>query len=117
MGAQQTFLLQRLKRLGYIPDEEGPYPTLPKDTPKEGGNLKGLSFFRRQRVQPGGDKQLNGQRDAGLLTLFGDHGQYWSLFEWEYDGHTKAIGEDQEYKCLDEWRRWHRAGPEAWALR
>ncbi len=62
-------------------------------------------------------KALGRETNWAEFTLFGDHGQYWSLFEWEYDGFTKAIGEDQEYKCLDEWRRWHRAGPQAWAQR
>jgi hypothetical protein len=51
------------------------------------------------------------------FTLFGDHGQYWSLFEWDYAGFTGVIGEDQEYKGLDNWRRWHRAGSQAWKRR
>jgi hypothetical protein len=51
------------------------------------------------------------------FELFGDHGQYWSLFGWQYDGFEDAIGEDQEYKALDEWRRWHRGGDAAWKLR
>lgn len=48
------------------------------------------------------------------FNLFADHGQYWSQFAWDYDGFTGAVGEDQEYKGLDDWRRWHRAGPEVW---
>ena len=51
------------------------------------------------------------------FTLFSDHGQYWSLFDWEYDGFKNAIGEDQEYKGLDDWRRWHRAGAQLWSKR
>jgi hypothetical protein len=51
------------------------------------------------------------------FMLFPDHGQWWTLFQWEYDGFTSAVGEDQEYYGIQEFRRWHRAGPEAWRTR
>jgi hypothetical protein len=57
------------------------------------------------------------ERTWAEFTLFSDHGQYWSLFEWDYDDFRGVVGEDQEYKGLDDWRRWHRAGPEAWRRR
>lgn len=49
--------------------------------------------------------------------LFPDHGQWWTLFEWDYDGHVAAIGEDQEYYGIQQFRRWHRAGPDEWRRR
>jgi hypothetical protein len=51
------------------------------------------------------------------LTLFPDRSQWWTLYQWDYDGFTDAVGEDQEYYPLHAFRRWHRAGPKAWALR
>ena len=49
--------------------------------------------------------------------LFPERGQWWTLFRWDYDGRTGAVGEDQEYYGIHEFRKWHRAGPEAWAKR
>ncbi len=54
---------------------------------------------------------------AAQLILFPDHGQWWTLYQWEYDGFTNAIGEDQEYYSLDDFRRWLRASPETWKTR
>jgi hypothetical protein len=54
---------------------------------------------------------------AAEFMLFPDHGQWWTLFRWEYDGFTDAVGEDQEYYGIQDFRRWHRAGPEAWTTR
>jgi hypothetical protein len=51
------------------------------------------------------------------FMLFPDRGQWWTLFRWDYDGFTGAVGEDQEYYGLHEFRRWHRGGPEAWSKR
>ena len=51
------------------------------------------------------------------FMLFPERGQWWSLFRWDYDGFAGAAGEDQEYYGIHEFRRWHRAGPEAWAKR
>jgi hypothetical protein len=51
------------------------------------------------------------------FMLFPDRGQWWTLFRWDYDGFTGAVGEDQEYYGIHEFRRWHRAGPEAWKKR
>jgi hypothetical protein len=62
-------------------------------------------------------RALGREKTWAELILFSCHAQYWSLFEWEYDGFTKAIGEDQEYYSLDDFRRWHRAGPEGWRKR
>jgi hypothetical protein len=51
------------------------------------------------------------------VILFPDRGMWWQQYAWDYDGHTGAIGEDQEYYGLQDYRLWHRAGPEAWAKR
>jgi len=51
------------------------------------------------------------------FILFPDHGQWWTLFKWDYDGFTDAIGEDQEFYDLHDFRRWHRAGMDAWEVR
>ena len=51
------------------------------------------------------------------FMLFPDRGQWWTQYAWDYDGHTAAVGEDQEFYGLQSFRRWHRAGPEAWARR
>jgi hypothetical protein len=51
------------------------------------------------------------------FMLFPDRGQWWQLFRWDYDGVEGAVGEDQEYYGLHEFRRWRRAGPEAWSRR
>jgi hypothetical protein len=51
------------------------------------------------------------------FMLFPDRGQWWTLYRWDYDGFTGAVGEDQEYYGIQEFRRWHRGGPEAWAKR
>ncbi len=51
------------------------------------------------------------------FMLFPERGQWWTLFRWDYDGVTGAVGEDQEYYGIHEFRKWHRAGPEAWAKR
>ena len=51
------------------------------------------------------------------FMLFPDHGLFWTLFRWEYDGVTDAIGEDQEYYGIHDYRRWHRGGPAAWKTR
>jgi len=54
---------------------------------------------------------------AAEWILFPDHAQWWTLFEWEYDGFRGAVGEDQEYYALDDFRRWHRDGPVRWSTR
>ena len=51
------------------------------------------------------------------FMLFPDRAQWWSQYKWDFDGFTDALGEDQEYYGLHEFRRWRRAGPEAWAKR
>jgi hypothetical protein len=51
------------------------------------------------------------------VMLFPDRGQWWTSFSWDYDGFTGAVGEDQEYYGLHEFRRWHRGGPELWRTR
>jgi hypothetical protein len=51
------------------------------------------------------------------FMLFPDRGQWWTLFQWDYDGFESAVGEDQEYYGIQEFRRWHRAGPAAWSKR
>jgi hypothetical protein len=51
------------------------------------------------------------------FTPFPDRGMYWQQFAWNYDGFTGAIGEDQEYYGIQDFRRWNRAGPEAWSRR
>lgn len=49
------------------------------------------------------------------FMLFPERGQWWTLFRWDYDGITGAVGEDQEYYGIHNFRKWHRAGPEVWA--
>jgi hypothetical protein len=51
------------------------------------------------------------------FMLFPDRGQWWTLYRWEYDGFKDAIGEDQEYYGIHDFRKWHRAGSEAWERR
>ncbi|GIX30176.1 MAG: hypothetical protein KatS3mg124_0648 [Porticoccaceae bacterium] len=51
------------------------------------------------------------------FMLFPDRGQWWSQFAWDYDGFAGALGEDQEYYGIHDFRRWHRAGPDAWRRR
>lgn len=51
------------------------------------------------------------------FMLFPDRGQWWTQFAWDYDGFSAAIGEDQEYYGIQDFRRWHRAGPAAWDKR
>ena len=51
------------------------------------------------------------------FMLFPERGQWWTMFRWDYDGFAGATGEDQEYYGIHEFRKWHRAGPEAWARR
>jgi hypothetical protein len=51
------------------------------------------------------------------FMLFPDRGQWWTLYRWDYDGFTGAVGEDQEYYGIHEFRKWHRAGPEVWKTR
>ncbi len=51
------------------------------------------------------------------FMLFPDRGQWWTQFQWQYDGFTDAVGEDQEYYGIHDFRKWHRAGPEAWKSR
>ena len=54
---------------------------------------------------------------AAEFMLFPDRGQWWSLYQWQYDDFHSAVGEDQEYYGIQEFRRWHRAGAEAWKQR
>jgi len=56
-------------------------------------------------------------RVVAEFQLFPDRAQWWQQFAWDYDGFSGAIGEDQEFYGLHDFRRWHRAGPEAWARR
>lgn len=51
------------------------------------------------------------------FMLFPDRGQWWTQFAWSFDGFTDALGEDQEYYGIQDFRRWHRADPSAWAAR
>jgi hypothetical protein len=51
------------------------------------------------------------------FMLFPDRGQWWQLYQWDYDGHSNAVGEDQEYYGIHDFRRWHRAGPGPWSKR
>ena len=51
------------------------------------------------------------------FMLFPERGQWWTLFRWDYEGASGATGEDQEFYGIHEFRKWHRAGPEAWAKR
>jgi hypothetical protein len=57
------------------------------------------------------------QTVPSTFTPFPDRGMYWQQFAWDYDGHTGAIGEDQEYYGIQDFRSWNRAGPQAWAAR
>jgi hypothetical protein len=57
------------------------------------------------------------EQNWAKFIIFPDYGQWWSLFQWQYDGFRNAVGEDQEYYSLDDFRRWHRAGPDAWKRR
>jgi len=50
------------------------------------------------------------------VMIFPENGLWWTLFQWEYNGFTNAVGEDQEFYDIHDFRRWHRAGPKAWAL-
>lgn len=56
-------------------------------------------------------------RAPARFMLFPDRGQWWTLCQWDYDGHVNAVGEDQEYYGIHEFRRWHRGGPELWKTR
>jgi len=51
------------------------------------------------------------------FMLFPDRGMWWTLFKWDYDGITNAIGEDQEFYGIQNFRRWHRAGTKEWRKR
>ena len=51
------------------------------------------------------------------FMLFPDRGQWWTQFKWDYEGAEDAVGEDQEYYGIHDFRRWHRAGPEIWNAR
>jgi hypothetical protein len=52
-----------------------------------------------------------------LLHYYSDQVQWWSQFLWDYDGHTGAIGEDQEYYPVEAMRAWQRATPARWRTR
>jgi hypothetical protein len=56
-------------------------------------------------------------RVPSTFTPFPDRGMYWQQFAWDYDGFENAVGEDQEYYGIQDFRRWNRAGPEAWRAR
>lgn len=51
------------------------------------------------------------------FMLFPDRGQWWTLFRWEYDGFDNAVGEDQEYYGIHDFRKWHRADAATWKTR
>ena len=51
------------------------------------------------------------------VMLFPERGVWWQLFKWDYDGFTDAIGDDQEFYGIHDFRRWHRAGAQAWEVR
>lgn len=51
------------------------------------------------------------------FMLFPERGQWWQLFKWDYEGFTDAVGEDQEYYGIHEFRKWHRGGPDLWKTR
>lgn len=57
------------------------------------------------------------ERVPAEFQLFPDRAQWWTQYAWDYDGFTGALGEDQEFYGLHDFRRWQRAGPEAWARR
>jgi hypothetical protein len=54
---------------------------------------------------------------AAKAVFFPERAQWWTQFQWEYDGFTDAIGEDQEFYDIHDFRHWHRAGPDAWKTR
>jgi hypothetical protein len=56
-------------------------------------------------------------RVTGEWMLFPDRGMWWQQFAWDYDGHADAVGEDQEYYGLHDFRRWNRADPALWKTR
>lgn len=56
-------------------------------------------------------------RVPSTFVLFPDRGMYWQQFAWDYDSFTGAVGEDQEYYGLHDFREWNRAGTEEWAKR
>lgn len=51
------------------------------------------------------------------FMLFPDRGQWWTQFAWQYDHFTAAVGEDQEYYNIQDFRRWHRGGETLWQTR
>jgi len=51
------------------------------------------------------------------LMLFPERAVYWTFFKWDYDGFTDAAGDDQEFYGIQEFRRWNRAGEDAWRER
>jgi len=57
------------------------------------------------------------EQTTAEFMLFPDRGQWWSLYRWDYDGFEGAIGEDQEYYGIQEFRRWQRADAATWAQR
>jgi len=62
-------------------------------------------------------RALGRAQSPAEFMLFPDRGQWWTLFRWDYDGFTGAVGEDQEYYGIHDFRKWHRAGPERWRTR
>ena len=51
------------------------------------------------------------------FQLFPDRAQWWQQYAWDFDGFTGAIGEDQEFYGLHDFRRWHRTDPADWNVR
>jgi hypothetical protein len=78
----------------------------PSEVEIEAEDARGRKLHARGRV-----------RVPSTFTPFPDRGMYWQQFAWDYDGVTGAVGEDQEYYGLQDFHRWNRAGPEAWAKR
>jgi len=70
------------------------------------------------RDQLGRDLQAWGEAKVPAeFMLFPDRGQWWTQFAWDFDGFRGALGEDQEYYGIQDFRRWHRATPQVWSQR
>ena len=91
------------RRVRRVVERKGPRP---KVIEVEAGDVRG-----RER-EAGGPPNV-----TSTFAPFPDRGMYWQQFLWDYDGVSGAIGEDQEYYGIQDFRRWNRAGPAAWAKR
>ncbi len=57
------------------------------------------------------------ERAPAKVMLFPERANWWTMCRWDYDGFESAVGEDQEYYGIHEFRRWHRGGPALWKTR